>query len=164
MDPWRVLRGPLLLPWESGFGRELGLGSGRASVESLQESTSQLVAVGDRTQPTKRGLPSANDAGAAKLHDPATIEAEARRIEDSERSSLVNQFASWVYASSTQSMLHIQLHQAKASRMVADALMERSTSTLRVRIGALRRLEGEIGRNPLDVNEPQLYNLLCSYR
>ena len=49
-------------------------------------------------------------------------------------------------------------------QMVSDATMERSTGTLRVRVGCLRRLGLALNKNPLDCDERDLYAEFCRLR
>ena len=179
MDPWRILRAPLLFPWETGFFREVmnsgeGLLREDAGLEEARENASTLQ--GGLLQDRKRGSEEEDEEEEEEEELVPTELAwdpeEAERIQDDldrdERSSLVAEFAYWVRTSKVDSDLQKQMltetDEAKQIRMVDDALVERSTGTLRVRIGSLRGLQRSLDMNPLACNEERLYKELCRLR
>ena len=171
LDPWRSLRAPLLLPWETGFFREmLHAGEGRVDTEAgLPEVVEKYEAVtaelGDNN---KRKVDEDELTPTEVAWDPDEIARAQDKLDDDERASLVAEFASWVRTSDRGSELQRQMneemHEQDQISMVGDALVERATGTLRVRVGALRRLQQAIGVNPLDCSEEVLYKELCRLR
>ena len=90
----------------------------------------------------------------------------AEDAEVAERKALVEEFAGWVSGCGVVSELKEQIKSAKPSayQVVAVSLLDRSTGTLRVRFGSLRRLSADLGVNPLDCGEAALYEHLCVLR
>ena len=162
MDPWRVLRAPLLFPWETGFFREV-MTSGerplRDDVELVEAKENISIFQDGLEHDRKRRMEDDEGEQEEKLvpTELAWDPDEAERLQDSlevdERLSLVNEFACWVRTSSVNCDLQRQ-----------DALVERSTGTLRVRISSLRVLGRALGMNPLECTEENLHKELRRLR
>ena len=173
VDPWRALRAPLLLPWETGFFREVmnagdgGLDDELGLPEAVQRA--ELAAI-DAGAHNKRGREDDNASLSPTelTWDPEEAARAQDKLEEDERSSLVAEFAGWVRSSRAASELQEQMVQgadeAEGICMVSDALVERATGTLRVRVGSLRRLQQALGMNPLDCSESSIYKELCRLR
>ena len=177
MDPWRVLRAPLLFPWETGFFQEVMTGGERPLRDEadLTEAAENVSTLQDGLgQDRKRRMEGRVEEQEEELvpTELAWDPEEAERLQDSleldERLSLVNEFARWVRTSSVNCDLQRQMlgeaDEDKQVKMVDDALVERSTGTLRVRIGSLRVLGRTLGKNPLECTEENLYQELCRLR
>ena len=177
MDPWRVLRAPLLFPWETGFFREVMSGGEQPLREEadLEEATENISTLQDGLEhDRKRRLEDREEEPEEELvpTELAWDPDEAERLNDSllvdERMALVNEFATWVRTSTVDCDLQRQMlteaDENKQVKMVDDALIERSTGTLRVRIGSLRVLGRTLGMNPMECTEENLYQELCRLR
>ena len=153
MDPWLSLDKPLRLPWETGFLNELN--------ETKPETTANLLL----------DEPDASDAVPAVVEAEAVVregDEEVLDASEQERADLIKVFEGWVKTSVVDSDLKKQLESAVGTaaecHVVSDALLERSTGTLRVRFSALRGLADASGMNPLDCGENVLYNEFCKLR
>ena len=94
-------------------------------------------------------------------------EAEPAPPPEDDRQALVDEFEGWVVNCKVVSSLKDQIKASvgmKDFNVVADTLLDRSTGTLKLRLGSLRRLGADLGMNPLDVEEDALYKHLCGLR
>ena len=152
----------LRLPWESGFFREVTEADRPmvASTESLEESV-QRKRVATTPLPQLEAIEQPHNDEDGDLEkvwfDPIAATRVQERAERHERKALVTEFMGWVMDSQIPSVLRKQLGETESLddklQIVDDATMERSTSTLKVRIGRLRRLSASIGMSPLDCSE-----------
>ena len=161
-----MLGEPMRLPWEDGFFQAL-------QTTGLAEGSATLVEAIDRRDTLKRAcaepIPEVeiqgNDEGF--VFDPHDANPQFIQDEQDERLGYIVKFKDWVVASKVDSILKAQiidLDEGTKTQAVADALGERSTSTLRSRVSTLTRLQDDLGKNPLDVTESELYKVFCRNR
>ena len=153
MDPWLSLEKPLKQPWETGFLTE------------LEEAPTDRVA----SLALDNTVADCSETAEAESLETEVLEVhEVADDADAERDELIKEFEGWVRTSTTHNELRGHLAQTAGTtaerHVVSDALLERSTGTLRVRFSALRGLAKATGLNPLDCGESVLYNEFCKLR
>ena len=116
VDPWQALRAPLLLPWETGFFKEvMSAGDGRLDGElGLPEAVERAdMAAVSLDAHNKRGQEDDNASlnPTELVWDPEEAARVQAKLEEDERAALIAEFASWVQSSEAASHLQEQMTQ-----------------------------------------------------